>query len=192
MIWLHVAPPPAEDQPGSVRGRTPRSDITERQLHRKKADILRLIALFVVSVKHYVREEDGLHWEDYQDFVPTWFLRYAFTSVPGSYDATQPNSMSASMLTTTGATGTESTPVTPGGTLRPKGDATKRVRPKRSKQKMPTQAPNDTTRLLSETQRAINFFESAEETLPLPLMYTPCSLCYMGHLSNGMSFQHCP
>lgn len=169
MIWLHVAPPPTDEQPGSTRGKTPRTNITGRQLHRKKADILRLCALYVVSVKHYLRGEDGLHWDDYQDFVPSWFTRYAFSSLPGSYDATtQPNSLSASMLTTgSGLAGSQS-----GNIKVPKGDATKRVRPKRSKPRVNSLPVSDTTALLPGAgDRALEFFEDPDETMPLPLMF---------------------
>ncbi|KAJ7046579.1 Bestrophin, RFP-TM, chloride channel-domain-containing protein [Mycena alexandri] len=156
LVWIQVALPPTDEQPLHVKGKTPVTDLTEQQLRRKKTEMLRLCLSFVFSVKHYLRGEDGMHWEDYQGVLPHSFIRAdeigfntQHTSPSGSYAATR-------SLGTINGTSTD--------TIN-KSDATKRVRPKRSKQQI-----SSTTPLLGGTHRTVEFHPFADEaSLPLPL-----------------------
>lgn len=155
-IWINVAPPPTDLPPSHAKGKTPTSDLTPVQLRRRKIDALHLAIAFVYSVKHYLRGEDGLEWEDYVGIVPAWFLRFAKTT-PGSYAATRDSSLGP------GNDERWSARNSPEGTI--KGDATKRIRVKRSK----PQLGGATTPLLSESHRIVNFAEE-ELSMPLPLV----------------------
>ena len=108
---------------------------------------------FVFSVKHYLRGEDGVAYSDFQGVLPSWFYRIAGATPPSSNAATRSNSKSNDYVRTT-----------PEGTV--KADATKRVRAKRSKQRL----PDPTTPLLSDSHHTVEFL-SPEATLPLPLLY---------------------
>ncbi|KAJ7343674.1 Bestrophin, RFP-TM, chloride channel-domain-containing protein [Mycena albidolilacea] len=162
LVWIQVALPPTDDQPGHAKGKTPVSDMTEQQLTRKKIEILRLCLSFVFAVKHYLRGEDGMNWEDYRGVIPTSFIRpdemgfNTNTSSPGSYAATRNSSLGNLNGTSTDTIGNKS-------------DATKRVRPKRSKHQI-----TSTTPLLSgtsgTTHRTVEFHPFADEaSMPLPL-----------------------
>ncbi|KAJ7172676.1 Bestrophin, RFP-TM, chloride channel-domain-containing protein [Mycena filopes] len=154
LVWI---------QPLHVQGKTPVTDLTEQQLRRKKTEMLRLCLSFVFSVKHYLRGEDGMHWEDYQGVLPTSFIRAdevgfntQHTSASGSYAATRSNSLGL-------VNGTGTSTDTINNTM--KSDATKRVRPKRSKQQV-----SSTTPLLGGTHRTVEFHPFADEaSMPLPL-----------------------
>ncbi|TFY74310.1 hypothetical protein EWM64_g9702, partial [Hericium alpestre] len=67
LIWVNTALPPPDNAiaPSALQGKTPTHTMTAAQLRRVKADALKLCVSFVFAVKHYLREEDGLHWEDY-------------------------------------------------------------------------------------------------------------------------------
>ncbi|KAJ7489902.1 Bestrophin, RFP-TM, chloride channel-domain-containing protein [Mycena galericulata] len=160
LVWVQVGLPPTDDQPFHAKGKTPVTDVTEHQLRRRKTEVLRLCLSFVFSVKHYLRGEDGMNWDDYRGVLPASFIRAdetgyntQHTTASGSYAATMNNSLvgdpnGASMDTIN------------------KTDATKRVRPKRSKRQV-----NSTTPLLSGTNRTVEFHPFADEaSMPLPLV----------------------
>ena len=42
---------------------------------RRKIDALKMIITYVYSVKHYLREEDSLEWDDYAGILPESFSR---------------------------------------------------------------------------------------------------------------------
>ncbi|KAJ6546485.1 Bestrophin, RFP-TM, chloride channel-domain-containing protein [Mycena vulgaris] len=159
LVWIQVALPPTDEQPIHAKGKTPVTEITEQQLRRRKIEVLRLCLSFVFSVKHYLRGEDGMHWQDYHGVLPASFIRadeigYSTqrTTASGSYAATRNSSV--------GELNSAST-----DTLN-KSDATKRVRPKRSKRQINTA----TTPLLSGTHRTVEFHPFADEaSMPLPL-----------------------
>ncbi|KAJ7063119.1 Bestrophin, RFP-TM, chloride channel-domain-containing protein [Mycena amicta] len=152
LIWINVALPPTDEQPAHVKGKTPTSEVTAHQLHRRKKEALYLCLSFVYATKHYLRGEDGMHWDDYRGVLPASFVRAdeigfntQHTSPGGSYAAT---------------TMTKST-----DTLN-KGDATKRVRPKRSKHDVASAS----TPLLGGTHRTVEFHPFADDaSMPLPL-----------------------
>ncbi|KAJ7470563.1 Bestrophin, RFP-TM, chloride channel-domain-containing protein, partial [Mycena latifolia] len=161
LVWIQVALPPTDEQPLHAKGKTPITDITEQQLRRRKIEVLRLCLSFVFSVKHYLRGEDGMHWDDYRGVLPASFARAdeigyntQRTTASGSYAATGNNSIAELNASST-------------DTLN-KSDATKRVRPKRSKRQIQTQ--NSKTPLLSGTHRTVEFHPFADEaSMPLPL-----------------------
>ncbi|KAJ7694166.1 Bestrophin, RFP-TM, chloride channel-domain-containing protein [Mycena rosella] len=160
LVWIQVALPPTDEQPLHAKGKTPTTEVTEQQLRRRKVEVLRLCLSFVFSVKHYLRGEDGMHWEDYHGVLPASFVRAdetgfntQRTTAGGSYAATATGHSSVANLT---ASSTD--------TLN-KQDATKRVRPKRSKRQI-----NPSTPLLGGTHRTVEFHPFADEaSMPLPL-----------------------
>ncbi|KAF9050692.1 hypothetical protein BDZ89DRAFT_1032788 [Hymenopellis radicata] len=167
-IWVNVALPPADQD---VKGKSSLTPITAAQLRRRKTDTLQLCLSFAFAVKHYLRGEDGITWEDYRGVLPASFARYDDTMYGHkidafeSYAATRNTSLEAH---THGAgTSGQATPIS--GRTSPeiinitKGDATKRVRPKRSKQKFGQSTP-----LLSGSHQTVDFFPDA--SLPLPLI----------------------
>ncbi|KAJ3723452.1 Bestrophin, RFP-TM, chloride channel-domain-containing protein [Lentinula guzmanii] len=156
-IWVNVALPPSdqEDTP-SKKGKAP--ILTASQLHRVKSEALHLCLAFPFAVKHYLRGEDGLNWSDYHDVLPKNFARFDEVGYQKSKTdlTTSYNSIS------TKSSGRSSPDLG-------RGDATKRVRPKRSKQNLPSQS----TPLLSGavTHRTVEFRPFADDTsLPLPLI----------------------
>ncbi|KAF8267849.1 Bestrophin, RFP-TM, chloride channel-domain-containing protein [Lactarius quietus] len=164
LIWIQVALPPTDD----TTGKTPSTDITPLQLRRRKTDALKLILSFVYAVKHYLREEDGLDWEDYVGVLPASFKREqsrrqsrrgsisTFYNSVADNGSSSGNSRSASPLI--GVSTDSSTPPA----------ATKRVRVKRSLDKIHTaKSP-----LLpgSRDFSAIDFERYTEVSMPFPLV----------------------
>ena len=159
-----MALPPTDD----ATGKTPSTDITPLQLRRRKTDALKLILSFVYAVKHYLREEDGLDWEDYVGVLPTSFRRERSRrqsrrgSISTFYNSVAEN----------GSSSGNSRPASPLIGMSTDGStppvATKRVRVKRSSDKIHTaKSP-----LLSESREfsAIDFEQYKEVSMPFPLM----------------------
>ncbi len=159
-----MALPPTDD----TSGKTPSTDITPLQLRRRKTNALKFIISFVYAVKHYLREEDGLDWEDYVGVLPASFMREqsryqsrrssASTFYNSVTDNTSSSGNSRSVSPLRGASTDGST--TPA--------ATKRVRVKRSLDKIHTaKSP-----LLSGPReyRAIEFEQYTEVSMPFPLV----------------------
>jgi len=148
-------------QPPSSKGKTPTTDVTLHQLRRRKTEALRLCLAFVFAAKHYLRGEDGINYADYHGVLPNSFLHYDEmfnshqTSMASTYAATKDGSVDASS--------TRSGSSTPDA---PRPDATKRVRPKRSK----LQLANQSTPLLAGAHRSIDIPCADEVSLPLPLV----------------------
>lgn len=155
MIWVNVALPPTGDPPPHAvpKGKTPVTEISSVQLTARKADCLRLALGYVYSVKHYLRSEDGLDWQDLNAVLPPWFNCNTDSS-PSSYAATRDSSRGPT---------NDGIPGRPEGTI--KGDATKRVRAKRSKR----QLSDATTPLMSDSHQTVDFL-TAEVAMPLPLL----------------------
>lgn len=157
MIWVHVSLPPAEDHPAHILGKTPTSTLTTAQLRRQKIEILQYCVAFAYAVKHYLRGEDGLDYEDYAGVLPASFTQaddlgyntHQGRASPTSYAAIPP-----------GSDGTNNKP-----------DATKRIRRKRSK-KLPATTSGATTPLLSDSHQTVEFHPYADRmSMPLPLMF---------------------
>jgi putative membrane protein len=169
MIWVNVCVPPSGAQiPPHAKGET--SNLTAAQLRRRKIEAIKLSLSFAFATKHYLREEDGIYYEDYADVLPASFSRFDETTcstqqtmIPASYAATRNNAAPSqddprgcSRRTSPAA---ESTPA-----------ATKRVRPKRSKQI--TDITGQNSPLLRDTHQTVEFHPFADHlTLPLPLAF---------------------
>ncbi|KAI0318342.1 Bestrophin, RFP-TM, chloride channel-domain-containing protein [Amylostereum chailletii] len=167
LVWIQVALPPTDATPLGAIGKTPTADVTATHLHRRKSDVLKLSVLFAFAVKHYLREEDGLAWDDYADLIPKSFLRahgYATrsgrTSVAMSYNALDSPDKSGA---TSPARITESPERDP---VLASSGATKRVRVKRSIDKL----VNSRTPLLDSGHRTVSFSSPEDASMPLPLV----------------------
>lgn len=143
--------------------------MTKPELHKQKVEALHLALAFAFAVKHYLRGEDGIDYLDYDNILPASFARYDETGYnilkPGQsidpYESTLNPEHSHSL---------NGSGVSPSGSVHERLDATKRVRPKRSKQKLQVE-PSATTPLLSGNHRIVEFHPYAVETsLPLPLV----------------------
>jgi putative membrane protein len=166
-VWINVGVPPSEDDiPAHAKGKTPVSSITPAQLRRRKVEALRLALSFAFAAKHYLRGEDGTDYDDYIGVLPSTFPRHddqpgfmngrTYASSPTSYSATGNTSRAASVHD--GRSDSESKP-----------DATKRVRPKRSKRDLASSQKTSTVGT-AVAHRAVEFLSQAEDmTLPLPL-----------------------
>jgi len=147
MIWVNVALPPTGTQPPHAKGKTPTTNISEHALRRRKIDALRLALSFAYALKHYLRGEDGTHWEDYADVLPASILGENPRKDTSGYSATRDKSKSSSNDSSNSAP-----------------DATKRVKVKRSKQNL--SAPN--VPLL--TNRTVDFPFADQMSMPFPLI----------------------
>ncbi|KAI0048564.1 UPF0187-domain-containing protein [Auriscalpium vulgare] len=161
-IWVQVALPPKDD----LKGKTPATDISLAQLRRRKVDALKLTLSFAFATKHYLREEDGLEWEDYAGVIPRSFTRAHHVLVASRRNsvATSYSAIVTDTLTTTPDKSRASTPErgasTDGSGVLPVVGATKRVRVKRSK-------TNIKTPLLGGSEYRVDFEDSS---IPLPLI----------------------
>lgn len=155
-----MALPPTDD----TTGKTPSTDITPLQLRRRKTDALKLILSFVYATKHYLREEDGLEFEDYVGVLPASFMREQSRrqsrrgSISTSYNSVMDNASSS-------GNSRSASPLIDGPTA---PAATKRVRVKRSLDRIHTAK----TPLLPGTREysAIDFGQYTEVSIPFPLM----------------------
>ncbi|KAJ8078560.1 hypothetical protein PM082_012843 [Marasmius tenuissimus] len=153
LIWVNVAPPPGDQKFISVKGKN--VPLTSLQIRRMKVNTLHLCLSYAFAVKHYVRDEDGLHWDDYKGILPAGFARF---DEVGNF-TTKANPSTSYQATVNGSD-------TDGAEV-PKNIATKRVRPKRSK----TKVSAATTPLLSESHSTVEFHAFADHaSLPLPLL----------------------
>ena len=151
LIWINVALPPTGTQPAHAKGKTPTTDLSAHALRRRKIDALRLALSFAYALKHYLRGEDGTHWDDYADVLPPSFFRgNPRKDTSTSYEATRDSSRSGSNDSSMSG---RSTP-----------DATKRVRVKRSKQNL--SSPN--VPLL--TNRTVDIPFADRMSIPFPLV----------------------
>ena len=164
LIWINVALPPTESSlPENLKGKvqfTPAT--TAGQLRKEKQDVVKLCLGYAFAVKHYLRGEDGLDWDDYLDVLPASFPK------PGHNDRTTSEnpSLGSSLITTPSKTSSPDASRIDDGRETP--DATKRIRVKRSKRNLSRR-----TTLLEGSYwhggySAIDIH--AEITMPLPLM----------------------
>lgn len=143
-----------------TKGKTPTTDITAAQLRRRKIECLKLCLSFAFATKHYLRGEDGVHWDDYTDVLPHSLAKFGDgtltpkTPASASYAATG-NNPRADSLDDHERFG----PVS--------ADATKRVRVKRSK----TNISGATTPLLRDGHRTVDFDNAFPSvSIPFPLV----------------------
>ena len=195
LVWINVCVPPTDDV---TRGKFPTATLTPAQLRRRKVDAVKLCVCFAYAVKHYLRGEDGLDWDDYAGILPASTARLAqgrhhppnkdyryatagagtngksTASAYTSYAATEHTTRRASPEA--GSTGASS-PRLDGadvdverGRAGAAADATKRIRVKRSKDRK-ARGSKATTPLMSSMQRTLDF--SADPDLlstPLPMV----------------------
>ncbi|KAI9056841.1 UPF0187-domain-containing protein [Trametes sanguinea] len=195
LIWVNVSTPPADD---TAKGKSAAANLTPSQLRRRKVDAIKLCLCFAYAVKHYLRGEDGLEWEDYAGILPASTARLAQgLYAPSNKDyrySTATATKSPSMYASYAATGHTSrlhsgvaSPSTAGGTPPGEGvgtgveidiergrarsrsaDATKRIRVKRSKDKLKQPGKTASTPLMSSLQQTIDF-NTDPDALSTPL-----------------------
>ncbi|KAK7693093.1 hypothetical protein QCA50_002658 [Cerrena zonata] len=158
MIWITVAVPPSDD---NSKGKAPASNLTAKQLRRKKVEALKLSICFAFACKHYLRGEDGLDWVDYTGLIPASLMRIAKQG-PASRKASAWNSYSATAQTSRTESREDSGDEGSSGDVeirRETTDATKRIRVKRSKDnfKQPGIKSPTTPLLQSALHQTIDF-----------------------------------
>jgi len=154
LLWVHVALPP-ENVPGSTQARTPNPELTHVDVKRQKIETLRYCLGFVYAVKHYLRGEDGADYDDLTGILPPHFCAHGDLGY-----ATDRGHGSLPYATAQGCD----------GSIR-SGDATKRIKRKRSKKSPQTQTPGSTTPLLGGSHRVVEFHPYADHiSMPLPLI----------------------
>lgn len=153
-------------------------DLTSAQLRRRKVDAVKLAVAFAYATKHYLRGEDGLDWEDYVGVLPASTVQLVRYGVPTRRAST---AMSYA-ATARSSPGGFRTPDDAGSPLNlgdaevrsPSADATKRIRVKRSKDKLKLPSTKTShTPLLSERalHQTIDFHPHPETlSTPLPLV----------------------
>ncbi|KAF9792333.1 Bestrophin, RFP-TM, chloride channel-domain-containing protein [Thelephora terrestris] len=161
LIWISVALPPTESSiPENLKGKVQFSTTTTAgQLRKQKQDLVKLCLCYAFAVKHYLRGEDGLDWDDYLDVFPTSFLKIGHRDRPTS-EVPFLGSPLVAPSSPASANGIDDGRETP--------DATKRVRVKRSKRNL-----SHRTTLLegSHWQGGYNAIDvRADVTMPLPLI----------------------
>ena len=124
--------------------------------------MIKLCLGYGFAVKHYLRGEDGLDWDDYLDVLPTSFLKLGHNDRTTSENPSLGNSLVAPSPNGSSAGATRV------GNTREASDATKRIRVKRTKPDLSRR-----TTLLEGSHwhggySAIDVH--ADITMPLPLM----------------------
>ena len=181
---------PAQDD--ASRSKFPNATLTPAKLRRRKVDAIKLCLCFSYAVKHYLRGEDGLDWEDYAGILPASTSRLfqglyqppnkdykyvtgkstAFTSYAATEHTTRrasPEGMGTGS-STPGLEGVDLDIERGRGTV----DATKRIRVKRSKDRLKGPGQRSTTPLLSSLQHTIDFSADPDSlSTPLPMVYVP-------------------
>ncbi|KAH7889753.1 Bestrophin/UPF0187 [Phlebopus sp. FC_14] len=75
LIWIFVCLPPTEDDPGHIKGKTPITSLTPAELRRQKVEVLQFCVSFPYALKHYLRGEDGMDYDDLPRVLPPHFTR---------------------------------------------------------------------------------------------------------------------
>lgn len=182
--------PPPDD---AAKAKTPSANLTPTQLRRRKVETIKLCIAFAYATKHYLRGEDGLDWEDYAGILPASAARLArgayapankdyryrdggaATKSPSAY-----TSYAATDFTSRRGSGENTGASTPGlevdverGRVRDtSADATKRIRVKRSKDRLKAAGKTAATPLMSSLQHTIDFSTDPDAlSTPLPMVY---------------------
>ncbi|KAI0350112.1 UPF0187-domain-containing protein [Trametes cingulata] len=195
LIWVNVSTPPADDV---AKGKSPAANLSPSQLRRRKVDAIKLCLCFAYAVKHYLRGEDGLDWEDYAGILPASTARlaqglyapptkdYRYTKSPSGYASyaateftTRRNSGDASPKTgastpgavASGAGTAIEVDIERGRARSRSADATKRIRVKRSKDRLKQPGKTASTPLMSSLQQTIDFSTDPDAlSTPLPMV----------------------
>ncbi|OJT04072.1 UPF0187 protein [Trametes pubescens] len=189
LIWINVSTPPPDD---AAKAKTPSANLTPTQLRRRKVEAIKLCLAFAYATKHYLRGEDGLDWEDYAGILPASAARLArggyvpankdyryrdggaLTKSPSAYA-----SYAATDFTSRRGSGENTGASTPGlevdverGRVRDtSADATKRIRVKRSKDRLKAAGKTAATPLMSSLQHTIDFSTDPDAlSTPLPMV----------------------
>ncbi|KAI0811202.1 Bestrophin, RFP-TM, chloride channel-domain-containing protein [Irpex lacteus] len=175
LIWVNVAVPPADDPKSKAAGASA-PQLTAKELRRKKVRAMKLCVSYAFAVKHYLRGEDGLDWEDYLGILPPGIVKLVKSqerknSGWTSYSATEHTTRAGS---TVGSDDEDESPTQSGASQDgSRLDATKRLKVKRSKDRLKqpgVKSPN-TPLLSSALHSTIDFHPSPESlTTPLPLV----------------------
>lgn len=137
---------------------------------------MKLCVSYAFAVKHYLRGEDGLDWEDYLGILPPGIVKLVKSqerknSGWTSYSATEHTTRAGS---TVGSDDEDESPTQSGASQDgSRLDATKRLKVKRSKDrlKQPGVKSSSTPLLSSALHSTIDFHPSPESlTTPLPLV----------------------
>ncbi|TBU29084.1 Bestrophin, RFP-TM, chloride channel-domain-containing protein [Dichomitus squalens] len=190
LIWINVSLPPPDD---ASRGKAASANLTPAQLRRRKVVAIKLSLSFAYAVKHYLRGEDGLDWDDYAGILPARTARlynglyqppnkdYKYSTVGTSGKSTGYASYAATEYSVRrdSPEGIDTGSSTPGAdTLldvergrQSTADATKRVRVKRSKDRLKAPGQKSTTPLMSSLQHTIDFSPDPDSlSTPLPMV----------------------
>lgn len=175
LIWINVAVPPVDD-PKAKGTASSAQPLSAKELRRKKVQAIKLCVCYAFAVKHYLRGEDGLEWEDYLGILPPHIVKLVQTperrnSAWTSYSATEHTTRAGSLANSDDE---QSSPTQMSSSMEgSKLDATKRLRVKRSKDrlKQPGVKSIKTPLLASALHSTIDFHPSPETlTTPLPLV----------------------
>lgn len=180
LIWINVALPPTESSiPENLKGKVQFSSATTAgQLRKQKQDLIKLCLGFAFAVKHYLRGEDGLEWDDYLDVLPTSFVKLGPNDGPTSEDPSLGNSLVASSPIS--ASGMDDGRETP--------DATKRIRVKRSKRDLSRRSTLLEGSHWNAGYSAIDVH--ADITMPLPLMCSSSRQLLCDSIDSSLTASH--
>ncbi|KAI8998963.1 UPF0187-domain-containing protein [Trametes punicea] len=192
LIWINVSTPPPDD---TAKGKSAAANLTPAELRRRKVDAIKLCLCFAYAVKHYLRGEDGLDWEDYAGILPASTARlarglytptnkdYRYSKNPSAYTTyaatehtTRRNSGAESPATGLTSPGEGAGTVVEmdierGRTRSRSVDATKRIRVKRSKDRLKQPGKTATTPLISSLQQTLDFNTDPDALCtPLPMV----------------------
>ncbi|KAI0831798.1 UPF0187-domain-containing protein [Trametes gibbosa] len=192
LIWINVSTPPVDD---AAKAKAPSANLTPAQLRRRKVDAIKLSLAFAYATKHYLRGEDGLDWEDYAGILPASAARlargmyapankdYRYSRTPGGYSGYAATDYTSRRDSGDGSPHTgASTPGVGSGTgieldveraqtRATEADATKRIRVKRSKDRLKAPGRTATTPLMSSLQHTIDFSTDPDAlSTPLPMV----------------------
>lgn len=164
LVWIGVALPPAESSiPENLKAKvqfTPAT--TAGQLRKEKQDLIKLCLGYGFAVKHYLRGEDGLDWDDYHNVLPASFFKLGHNDRTTSENPSLGSSLvSSSPIILPAAANLV-------GEGRETPDATKRIRVKRSKRNLSCRTTLLEGSHWNEGYSAIDVH--ADITMPIPLM----------------------
>jgi len=184
LIWINVALPPTESSvPENLKGKvqfTPAT--TEGQLRKQKQDVVKLCLGYAFAVKHYLRGEDGLDWDDYLGVLPASFLKLG----PNDRTTSENRSLGSSLVAPSPDSSPASASRIDGGRETP--DATKRIRVKRSKPNLPRRSTLLEGSHWHGGYSAIDIH--ADITMPLPLMCAFSYRLYWNSVDLGPTASH--
>ena len=180
--------PPSDEL---TRGKFPSATLTPAQLRKRKVDTIKLSICFAYAVKHYLRGEDGLDYDDYAGILPASAARLArglyrppnkdynystgkstaFTSYAATEHTTRRGSPEGGADTGTSTPGLDMDLDVERGRATGGADATKRIRVKRSRDRK-QRGLKSTTPLMSGMQRTLDFSTDPDSlSTPLPMVY---------------------